>query len=78
MTIIRAEVYKKKPSISYSESTYNNSLVFGCIKAVMVLMNNSLAAPYFIPGEEELESMTSQLSKMGKKVDHRRCGEITI
>lgn len=33
----------------------------------MGLLKNSSSSPYFIPGEEELKAMTTQLSKMGKK-----------
>ncbi|GAA5803792.1 hypothetical protein HPULCUR_009277 [Helicostylum pulchrum] len=52
------------PSISYSESVYNDSLILRCIKEIMGLLKNSSSSPYFIPGEEELKAMTTQLSKM--------------
>lgn len=38
----------------------------------MLLLKNEASSPYFVPGEEELKAMTSQLTIMGRKVDHRR------
>jgi hypothetical protein len=69
---IRLQVYQKMPSMTHSESVFNNSLVYPCMKATVFLLRNSLMAPHFFPGEEQLMAMTTQLTKMGTKVDHRK------
>ncbi|KAG1463133.1 hypothetical protein G6F46_009645 [Rhizopus delemar] len=45
-----------------------------CIKNISVLsmMKKNEYAPYFVPGEDGLESMTVQLKKMGQKTDKRK------
>jgi hypothetical protein len=40
-------------------------MIFPCFEAVLTMMKKHEYAPYFVPGEDELESMTAQLKKMG-------------
>ncbi|CAO3700042.1 unnamed protein product [Rhizopus stolonifer] len=72
MITAMAEVLKKEPSISHFESVYNYTLIYRCIEAVILLLENGTPSSYFVPGEEELKAMTSQLAIMGRKMDHKR------
>ncbi|KAG0822474.1 hypothetical protein G6F29_011884 [Rhizopus arrhizus] len=47
-------------------------MIFPCFEAVLTMMKKHEHAPYFVPGEDELESMTAQLKKMGQKTDKRK------
>ncbi|KAI7893761.1 uncharacterized protein EV154DRAFT_416394, partial [Mucor mucedo] len=69
---IMAKVYKKRPSISRSESVYNVNMIYPCLESMLTMMEGNEHKPYFIPGEDELTAMTVQLRKMGCKVDKRR------
>ena len=69
----RAKVFfLKRPSITRSEAIYNTNMIFPCFEAVLTMMKKHEHAPYFVPGEDELESMTAQLKKMGQKTDKRK------
>jgi hypothetical protein len=46
-------------------------MIFPCLVATISMMEHQYA-PYFVSGEEELTSMTTQLIKMGAKVDKRK------
>lgn len=63
-------MYKKQPSIRYSESAYNDTFVFRCMKAIIPLLDHPHS--YFFPGEEELQAMTKRLSRMTREIDHRK------
>ncbi|KAG0795861.1 hypothetical protein G6F16_010691 [Rhizopus arrhizus] len=64
----------------FEQNIENKELVEGqektrrCIKdiSVLAMMKKNGHAPYFIPGEDELEAMTAQLKKMGQKTDKRK------
>lgn len=57
----------KRPSITRSEAIYNTNMIFPCFEAVLSMMKKNEYAPYFVPGEDGLESMTVQLKKNGTK-----------
>ncbi|OBZ80111.1 hypothetical protein A0J61_11840, partial [Choanephora cucurbitarum] len=65
ITII-ANTCKKKPSISYSETVYNVKLIFPSLYAVLDWLEDHPTSPVFIPGEEELLSMSKQFTKIKK------------
>ncbi|KAG1157186.1 hypothetical protein G6F37_006929 [Rhizopus arrhizus] len=41
-------------------------------RSVLAMMKKNEHAPYFVPGEDELEAMTAQLKKMGQRTDKRK------
>lgn len=42
-------------------------MIFSYLEAVIIMMKNNEHASYFVPEEDELESMTVQLKKKGTK-----------
>ncbi|KAG0737745.1 hypothetical protein G6F23_010155 [Rhizopus arrhizus] len=64
---VMAKVFLKRPSITRSEAIYNTNVIFPCFEAVLAMMKKNGHAPYFVPGEDELEAMTAQLKKWDKK-----------
>ncbi|CAO3645651.1 unnamed protein product [Cunninghamella blakesleeana] len=71
------QIYKKLPSISHSESVFNTIMIFPLINTTIDLINNNgdhnhkNTNIYFVPGEEHLHSMTTQLNKIGERLDDR-------
>lgn len=55
-------------SLSHSKTVFNTNLIFPCCVAAVSMVQHKLV-PYFVPGEEEPVAMTTQLVKMGQKVD---------
>ncbi|KAL9553708.1 hypothetical protein PS6_003792 [Mucor atramentarius] len=47
-------------------------MIFPCFEAALAMIKKNEHMPYFVPGEDELESMTTQLKKMGEKPDRRK------
>ncbi|CAO3649580.1 unnamed protein product [Cunninghamella blakesleeana] len=74
---IMVSIYQTLPSLSYSESVLNTKLVFPFMNAIIDYMMDindtahSTIKPYFIPGEEQLISMTTQLERIGTRHDNR-------
>lgn len=65
-------VHKKKPSIGYSEAAYNHYLVFPLLDVLMDEFDDHEASPFFLPGEERLAAMKTQLGTLKKVADHRK------
>ncbi|KAI8378546.1 hypothetical protein BD560DRAFT_366531 [Blakeslea trispora] len=63
---IIANICKKKPSISHSETVYNVKLIFPSLYAVLDWLEDHPTSPAFVPGEEELLSMSKQLTNIKK------------
>lgn len=46
--------------------------MFPCFEAMLKIMMKNEHAAYFVPREDELESMTAQLKRMGQKTDKQK------
>ncbi|KAL0093793.1 hypothetical protein F4703DRAFT_1290399 [Phycomyces blakesleeanus] len=56
---IMVNVFEKRLLISRSEVVYNTNMNFPCIEAMLDMMRKNKKNPsYFIPGEDELATMT--------------------
>lgn len=69
-TIINV-IQKKKPSVTHSEAVYNDLFVFRLMRVLLDEFDNHEMSPFFLPGEEELVAMTTQIKTLKVKVDHR-------
>ncbi|KAF7722075.1 hypothetical protein EC973_003724 [Apophysomyces ossiformis] len=67
-------VYLRLPSLSYSESVFNANLIWPCLNACVKFVkehHNKNCDPYFVPGEESSNAVTTQLQRIGAKYDDR-------
>lgn len=60
--------------MTHSESLFNTNLIFPCLLATVSLLNSTTNfTAVFVPGEEPLKAMTSQLNHgKSKAVDNRK------
>lgn len=68
----RLVIQQKKPSITYSEAAYNDCFVLGLVNVLLDEFDNHEMSPFFLPGEEELITKTTQIKTLKTKVDHRK------
>ncbi|CAO3614865.1 unnamed protein product [Mucor hiemalis] len=66
------KIQKKKPSLSYSESVYNDLFVFRFMNILLEQFEKHEAFPFFLPGEEELIAMSKQLQSFNLKLGDRK------
>ena len=71
---IRLIINKKLPSMTFSESVFNNSLLFPYISATASFLqyDPTQLTPFFVPGEESLQATSEQLMIGSKKYDNRK------
>ncbi|CAO3641510.1 unnamed protein product [Mucor hiemalis] len=69
---VMLKVFLKIPSITCPRPIYNTNMLFPCFEALVDLMKSNKPIPYFIPGEYELDALTTQLEKMGQKLNKRK------